>query len=214
MLDSLERHYGPLPNPTAIYNGRDASQFAPASKEPFVLTVGRLWDEGKNLAAVRDAAAGLAWPVYVAGEDKHPEGGQVSLGDLQPLGRMSSRELAGWYGRASIYALPARYEPFGLSAVEAGLAGCVLVLGDIPSLREIWGEAALFVAPGDTGALRGALDALISDSTLREEIALRARRRAMGYAVGRMVQGYIAAYDALMSGDIAAGWKESTACVS
>ncbi|HYP18968.1 MAG TPA: glycosyltransferase family 4 protein [Chloroflexia bacterium] len=214
MLDSLERHYGPLPNPTVIYNGRDASLFAPATKEPFVLTVGRLWDEGKNVAAVRDAATGLAWPVYVAGEDKHPQGGHVSLGDLQPVGRLSSRELAGWYGRASIYALPARYEPFGLSALEAGLAGCALVLGDIPSLREIWGEAALFVAPGDTGALRGALDSLTEDAALRNDMAARARRRAMGYTVGRMVQGYIAAYDALVSGDIAAGWKESTACVS
>ena len=31
MLDALERHYGPLPNPTVIYNGRVASLFAPAS---------------------------------------------------------------------------------------------------------------------------------------------------------------------------------------
>ncbi len=32
--------------------------------------------------------------------------------------------------------LPARYEPFGLSVLEAALSGCALVLGDIPSLRE------------------------------------------------------------------------------
>ena len=41
--------------------------------------------------------------------------------------------------RASIYALPARYEPFGLSILEAALSGAALVLGDIPSLREVWG---------------------------------------------------------------------------
>ncbi len=214
MLAALDRHYGPLPNSAAIHNGRDASLFVPASKEPFVLAVGRLWDEGKNVAAVRDAAMGLSWPVYVAGEDRHPEGGQVRLGDLQPVGRLSSRELAGWYARASTYALPARYEPFGLSALEAGLAGCALVLGDIPSLREIWGEAALFIAPGDTQALRAALEALIEDAGLRNEMALRARNRAMGYTVGRMVQRYVVAYGALVSGEVAPDWKESAACVS
>ena len=51
-------------------------------------------------------------------------------------------------GRAAIYALPARYEPFGLSILEAALSGCALVIGDIPSLREIWADAALFV-PSD-----------------------------------------------------------------
>lgn len=214
MLAALERLYGPLPNQTLIYNGRDASRFPPDAKEPFVLTAGRLWDEGKNVAAVRDATVGLAWQVYVAGEEKHPQGGHVRLGDLQAVGRLSSPELAAWCARSSIYALPARYEPFGLSVLEAGLAECALVLGDIPSLREIWGDAALFVPPDDTGALRSALDALIEDSTLRSDIALRARKRAMGYTVGRMAQGYIAAYNALVAGDLAAGWKESAACVS
>jgi glycosyltransferase involved in cell wall biosynthesis len=214
MLAALERHYGPLPSSHVIYNGRDASLFPPASKEPFVLTVGRLWDEGKNVAALRDAATGLAWPVYVGGEEQHPEGGRVSLGDLQPLGRLSPNELGDRYGRASIYALPARYEPFGLSALEAGLAGCALVLGDIPSLREIWGDAALFVPPNDPATLQLALDALIQNPSLRTEMAQRARRRAMGYSVGRMVQGYIAAYNALCAGKVGAGWKEDVACIS
>ena len=68
--------------------------------------------------------------------------------------------LARKMAEASIYALPARYEPFGLSALEAALSGCALVLGDIPSLREIWGPAAIYVPADDkVGALRAALDA-------------------------------------------------------
>ena len=58
-----------------------------------------------------------------------------------------------WMARAAIYALPARYEPFGLTALEAGLSGCALVLGDIPSLREVWGETACFVPPDDRDAV-------------------------------------------------------------
>lgn len=213
MLSSLERFYGPLPESRVIYNGRDASSFAPSAKEPFMLTVGRVWDDGKNVAALRDVAAGLPWPVYVAGEEQHPGGGRVDLGGLQPLGRLSSYELADRFARAAIYALPARYEPFGLSALEAGLAGCALVLGDIPSLREIWGDAALFVAPDDSNALRGALESLILNDALRVEIAYRARTAAIGYTVGRMAQDYIATYNALATVDITGGWKESAACV-
>jgi hypothetical protein len=55
------------------------------------------------------------------------------------LGPLEASELAGWMHRAAIYALPARYEPFGLSALEAAQAGCALVLGDLSSLREVWG---------------------------------------------------------------------------
>lgn len=87
---------------------------------------------------------------------------------------MSQRALAQWYAHAAIYALPARYEPFGLSALEAGLSGCALVLGDIPSLREIWGDAALFVPPDDA-ALHAVLMELIGDAAQREQLGWRAR---------------------------------------
>ena len=123
-------------------NGRAALTAAPVVKEPFILAVGRLWDEAKNVAALERVAPRLGWPVSVAGEEAHPGGGQVRPGHVRRLGRLAPEALAPWFARASIYALPARYEPFGLSALEAALAGCALVLGDIPSLREVWGDAA------------------------------------------------------------------------
>ena len=65
------------------------------------------------------------------------------------LGRLPAQLISGWYERAAIYALPARYEPFGLSVLEAASQGCALVLGDIASLRENWDDAAVFVPPDD-----------------------------------------------------------------
>ncbi len=58
----------PTPDADVIHNGRDADDFRPATKQPFVLAAGRLWDEAKNLATLRRAAAGLPWPVRVAGD--------------------------------------------------------------------------------------------------------------------------------------------------
>lgn len=85
----------------------------------------------------------------------------------------------------------ARYEPFGLSVLEAAQAGCALVLGDIPSLRENWDGAALFAAPDDDDALRDALRRLIEDDALRARFGARARRRAMFMTAARMADEYL-----------------------
>src|SRR5947208_13534633 len=90
--------------------------------------------------------------------------------------------MAHWLGRASIYALPARYEPFGLSALEAALSGCALVLGDIPSLREYWDGAAFFCDPENPESLRSALLELIGCDSRRRKLAQAARARAASFA--------------------------------
>jgi glycosyltransferase involved in cell wall biosynthesis len=211
MLDGLARHYGLRGGGRVIANGRSAAALAPARKRPFVLSAGRVWDEAKNLAALDRAADGLPWPVYVAGDDTHPQGGRITLRHVCSLGRLPAPSLAAWLARAAIYALPARYEPFGLSILEAGLAGCALVLGDVPSLREVWGEAATWVPPDHPAALRAALCALMDDDRRRGEMARRARERALGFTPERMASAYLEAYGALPTG----GRKlEAVACAS
>ena len=197
MLTALGDHYGPLPPGRTVFNGRDPLLFPPLPKEPFVLSAGRLWDEAKNVDTLARAACSLPWPVRVAGEARGPDGVTAEFSNVELLGVLPPPVLAGRLGRAAIYALPARYEPFGLSALEAGLAGCALVLGDIPSLREVWGDAAVFVPPDDAERLRAALHALIGDTPRRQEMAARARERALTYSPKRMAAGYLEAYAGL-----------------
>jgi glycosyltransferase involved in cell wall biosynthesis len=99
--------------------------------------------------------------------------------------------------RASIYALPAFYEPFGLSVLEAALSGCALVLGAIPSLRELWAGCAEFVDPTDRGSLAAALRRLIDDEQLRARLARVAFSRATALSAARMTEEYLRAYGAL-----------------
>lgn len=86
--------------------------------------------------------------------------------------------LAAWYSVASIYALPARYEPFGLTALEAALSGCALALGGIPSLRETWGSAARYVSPDKPAQLRDTLNGLIANPQELAVLGSLARARA------------------------------------
>jgi glycosyltransferase involved in cell wall biosynthesis len=99
---------------------------------------------------------------------------------------------------AAIFAHPALYEPFGLAPLEAGLAGCALVLGDLASLREVWGDAAEYVRPGDPPALGRTLQALIDDPHRRNRMAARARRRAREYTADRMAGAYQTHYARLL----------------
>lgn len=198
ILDEILTSYSlSLPSARVIPNARNPAGFAVRPKAPFVMTAGRLWDPAKNLAAVEQAAAGLPWPVYVAGATDSPDGDRVEVRASIPLGRLSAIELSAWMGRAAIYALPARYEPFGLSVLEAALSGCALVLGDIPSLREVWGSAATWVDPDDPDALRTALARCIDRPGERRQMAARARMRAARFAPRAMAAAYRALYDQL-----------------
>jgi glycogen(starch) synthase len=78
--------------------------------------------------------------------------------------------------------------------LEAALAGCALVLGDLASLRENWRGAAAFVTPGDPVGLAAALRRLIEDGSLRAKLSRRARARALRLGPGRMAERYLAAY--------------------
>jgi glycogen(starch) synthase len=169
------------------------------AKQPFVLAAGRAWDEAKNIAALCAVAPHIPWPVCVAGETQRPNGMNRSLSGVRQLGYLSNRQLRDWYRRAAIYALPARYEPFGLSVLEAARAGCALVLGDIPSLRENWNGAALFVRPDDSEALTASIHRLINEPDFRAEQARRALRRAATFSMARSTDEYFQVYESLLA---------------
>lgn len=194
MLSELAALYGPFRRSAVVYNGAPSPARPRAEKRPFVLTAGRLWDEAKNVLALDAIADRLSWPVYAAGPTASPDGEGVRLAAIRQLGPLPSAELSRWLERAAIFALPARYEPFGLLPLEAALAGCALVLGDIPSLRELWEEAAVFVNPEDREGLAAAIETLARDRDLRLRLGEVARSRALAFTPERMARGYLALY--------------------
>jgi glycogen(starch) synthase len=195
MSSALRVEYGTFGDVDVIPNARRVDERAAAEQKANVVFVaGRVWDAAKNIEALCDVAPQLPWQVVVAGDNGASEpGGPV--GPVRRLGRLSAPDVARWYRRAGIYALPARYEPFGLSVLEAALAGCPLVLGDIPSLRENWSGVAAFVPPDDRAALAACLQRLIADPVRRAEMGARARSRVREFSVERMASAYMNVYD-------------------
>ncbi len=194
MLEELRRIYCFDADAFVIPNGRSIEP-AQSQKEPLILGAGRLWDEAKNVRALVRVAAELPWPVVLAGDAAGRAG---ASSNVLAAGRLDERDLIGLMCRASVFASPSRYEPFGLSALEAAMCGCALVVGDIPSLREVWDDAALYVDPDDDAALRRTLVTLIDDEHARRLYAGRAFDRARAYSSDTMATRYLAVYRSLV----------------
>jgi glycosyltransferase involved in cell wall biosynthesis len=199
LLSELERFYGPLSRAVVVNNARSRHNLQAGPKQRLVLSAGRLWDRAKNIEALASVAQHLDASVAVAGEAIGPHGQVAQTPGLHMLGVLDDPTLAAWYSRAAIYALPARYEPFGLTALEAALSRCALILGDIPSLREVWGAAARYVPPDDHAYLQDTIKEFLANEPLRERFAARAAARARHFTPRRQVHEYLALYRLLLS---------------
>lgn len=200
MLKQIETLYGAPANGVVIYNGRTPTLFNPhISKDDYVLSVGRLWDSGKQVSLL--ARIESPSPIFVVGAEQHAD--QSLRGDQRLAsntkffvkGIQTEGQLRHWYSRASIYAATSRYEPFGLAPLEAALSRCALVANDIPSFREIWGETACYFRANDPSSLQKRIERLRADRVLRMTYANLAYNRArQRYTSERMVDEYMKLY--------------------
>ncbi len=156
----------------------------------FVLFVGTL-EPRKNLRILFEAWSNLRkrgvsplYPLVVAGKLGWKMASQKALIDegeregwLRVLGYVSAPTLASLYQESSFVVLPSLYEGFGLPVVEACLAGRPLLLSDIPVLREVADDAALYADPLGVKPWEEALERLMSDPTLREDLGRKASSR-------------------------------------
>jgi glycosyltransferase involved in cell wall biosynthesis len=206
--ETIAKLYTPPRPGVLIWNGFTPAFPAIMPKQPLVLAAGRMWDKAKNLAALAAVADAVPCPIQVAGAGTAP--GQQNS-PVQLLGELPQAELWQRMLGAAIFASPALYEPFGLSVLEAAAAGCALVLTDIPTFRELWQDAAVFVAPGDDNALRSALSWLATDADACMALQRAARRRARRYRLGRMATHYAELYLDLLSQTSTQDFVESCA---
>ena len=183
--ETVRRAYN-LPSVTAIHNGRNPMALPAVPRQRAVLTAGRLWDDGKNVAVLDQAAARLSAPLRAAGSLRGPDGGAMQLHHAQPLGSLDEAAMAQALASHNVFASASRYEPFGLAVLEAAQSGLALVLSDIPTFRELWDGAAIFVPPGDSPAWHAALERALDAPQPWADLA---RERARRYTVQACVDG-------------------------
>lgn len=211
MMNAICEHYRCPKQKAVIYNGRNRNLFNPhITKEGYALSVGRLWDAGKQVSLLKQIDPPL--PICIAGAADHPDAAFREEVRLSASGcnvhlkeRQNEIQLRHLYARAGIYVATSRYEPFGLAPLEAALSRCAIVANDIASFREIWGEAACYFQTNDAASLRETLERLSRDEGERMRYANLAYDRArQRFTADRMVDEYLALYRSLVAVEAAA----------
>ena len=207
---TTQETYGLGAAPEVISNGRAAPPMPHASfAVPGGLTVGRLWDEGKDIATL-DRAAGLTRvPIRAVGPTTGPNGASVVLHHLDAVGAAGQARIRALMTERPVFLSAARYEPFGLSVLEAAQAGCALVLSDIATFRELWGDAALFVPPGDAAGFAAALDRLVAEPSLRTRLGAAALDRAAQFTLAGAVDHLVEHYAVLLGRAVPGLWSRT-----
>ena len=126
-----------------------------------------------------------------------PELARLGQGFRQ-IGRVTDAELQALYSSAALFAFPSLHEGFGLPVLEAMAAGAPVVASDIAAIREVAGDAAVLVPPGDAGTWAAAIEALLADGPWRAEMAEQGRRRAALFSWAATAAATLEVYRELM----------------
>jgi glycosyltransferase involved in cell wall biosynthesis len=98
------------------------------------------------------------------------------------VGGVSEEDLPRYYRAADIHLFPStrRAEAFGLVALEAAASGIPTIASSLPGVRSVVldGETGLLVPPEDVGALKQAIELLLTRTDVREQLGRSARLHA------------------------------------
>jgi glycosyltransferase involved in cell wall biosynthesis len=169
-----------------IHHGVRAPAPTAAARENVILNVGAI-QRRKNITRLVTAFEGIApgWQLVLAGSagfgaeeimrriDSSPRRDSIRV-----LGYVTQQELTSWYARARVFAFPSLDEGFGMPVLEAMAAGVPVVASNRSAVPEVCGRAALLVNPEDTEAVAQALDRVIQDKELADDLIGRGRVRA------------------------------------
>jgi glycosyltransferase involved in cell wall biosynthesis len=143
-----------------------------------ILDLVRAWTARERSGAMLEFIGETdADPAYAA--SVHSAIAGSSSTSITVRGPVDDTKLAAAYAAADLFALPSRYEGYGIVYAEALAHGLPVIACDVGPVPDLVGkEAALLVPPGDIGTLSGTLDLLLGAPALRRRMSAAARQRA------------------------------------
>jgi glycosyltransferase involved in cell wall biosynthesis len=172
---------------------------------PYVLFVGTL-EPRKNLVRLvrayrRVAATGVPHALVLAGPlgwQHEPLMRELALhgpGEIVMTGRITADELDALYRAADAFVYPSLYEGFGLPVLEAMARGVPTITSTTSSLPEVAGDAALGVNPRSIRDLAQAIERVVTEVDVAEDLATRGRARAERFSWDETARLTLEVYD-------------------
>jgi glycosyltransferase involved in cell wall biosynthesis len=168
----------------------------------------------KNLPALIEALASMAperRPILMLAGHGTDDGTLESLAraagvldDVRLLGGCSRAQLDSLYALADCLVLPTLHEGFGLPVLEAMVRSLPVACSDIPALREVAGDAALYFDPRAPAAIAARIEQLLSDRALARSLRERGVARSAQFSWSAAAAGTLESYRralALLPGD-------------
>jgi glycosyltransferase involved in cell wall biosynthesis len=171
---------------------------------PYLLHVGTI-EPRKNLVRLvrayrKVAARGLPHALVLTGAAGwRPEALLQELavdapGTVVRTSLLSEEELDAVFRGADAFVYPSVYEGFGLPVVEAMARGVPTVVSTASSLPEVAGDAALGVDPNDVDSIARAVERVLTDETLADELRRRGREQAARFSWARTARDTLRVY--------------------
>jgi len=116
------------------------------------------------------------------------------------FGFVSNQTLAVLYRLAAVFVFPSLYEGFGLPPLEAMASGTPVITSNVSSLPEVVGDAALLIDPYQPDAIASAMERVLNDAGLRDDLRARGLRRAREFSWDHTARRVRAIYDEVLAG--------------
>lgn len=107
---------------------------------------------------------------------------------------ISDGQLRWLYENCQAYVFPSLSEGFGLPGLEAMVHGAPVVSSDATCLPEVYGEAAHYFNPKDTQAMADAINEVLTDKSLRQQLVSNGQQQTVKYSWERMAEQTLQAY--------------------
>lgn len=156
----------------------------------YILVVGSI-DKRKNLSKLIEAFNKIDkkdYKLIIAGDVSsifnNADNNHIfeNAADIVRLGRVSDEMLSCLYKNALVFIYPSIYEGFGIPPLEAMYWGCPTIVSNIPSLREVCGNASIYADPYSSESIRLAIQQVVDNEDVKRDIVARGRDRIKKYS--------------------------------
>ncbi len=142
----------------------------------------RVFHEGHSTRRLRHRLLLVGEPRHVTDECARLIREGIDSGMVEEKGYVDEVQLAALYRHATALVYPSRYEGFGLPPLEAMSLGCPVLTTAGTSLREVCGDAALYIDPADPATFLENLCALEGDGAIRRALVSRGLDQARRFS--------------------------------